>query len=68
MKVVHALLKGASVLFFSILFFLILTPLSILLRVMRIDLLKLKIDPELKSYWVSRPNEQAQKNSMHSQF
>jgi hypothetical protein len=34
-----------------LIFFIILTPLGIILKILRIDLLKKKINPKIPSYW-----------------
>lgn len=43
--------KFTNPIIFSLIFFIILTPLGIILKFLRIDLLKKKINPKITSYW-----------------
>lgn len=52
----------------AVLFFGIVTPVSMLFRFMGLDLLNLKLHRAQKSYWVKRQVKQLSANSFYSQF
>ena len=52
----------------AIMFFLIFTPIGLLLRLMGKDLLRLRMDSEEQSYWVKREADTQQMGSMKNQF
>lgn len=54
-----------SQVFMALLYFIFVIPIGIILRFLGKDLLRLKIDKNLKSYWIERNRPM---NSMKSQF
>ena len=52
----------------AILFFVVLTPVGFLLRLVGRDALRLKRDPMAASYWIPRRLQRQAPNSMHRQF
>ena len=52
----------------ALLFFLVLTPLSLLIRALGTDLLKLRIDRDLPSYWVNRYPPGPEPKSLKDQY
>ncbi len=52
----------------GILFFGIFVPMAIILKLLRKDLLSLKLSPDAESYWVLRDREERRMQSMKNQF
>lgn len=52
----------------SLLFFITVTPTAIVMRMLRKDLLRLKLDRNAKSYWISRGKTENPMGSMKNQF
>ena len=52
----------------GILFFLVITPVALVTRLFGRDTLKLKLEPEAKSYWVDRDADAFKSGSMKDQF
>lgn len=52
----------------SILFMLVFTPAGLILRLMRKDLLKQKIDKNKVSYWITRKNDAFDAKTLENQF
>lgn len=52
----------------AVLFFIVFLPIGLLLRVMGKDLLRLKLEPDAKTYWISRDSEESKMGSMRNQF
>jgi hypothetical protein len=52
----------------GVLFFLVLTPVAILMRWADRDVLRLRFDPATASYWIIRPSGGDRQTSMTSQF
>jgi hypothetical protein len=67
MKFGALLAKIMNPIFLTIMFFGIITPAGLILRLFRKDLLSMRLDPNAKSYWVSRktPDHEA---GMKNQF
>ena len=57
--------KFVSPIVMGLIFFLVVTPTSIIIRLVRKDLLKLKKEKNLNSYWINRPKI---KSDMKNQF
>ena len=51
-----------------ILFYLVFSPVGIILRLIRKDILHLKIEPNRKTYWIDRENKKSDKSSYERQF
>ncbi len=52
----------------GVIFFFIMTPLGLILRIFSIDLLRLKLDPSLESYWTERKPPGPRPDSMGDPF
>ena len=52
----------------SLLFFIAVTPTALIMRMMRKDILRLKLDRNAKSYWISRSKTNNPMGSMKKQF
>ncbi|MEM7318315.1 MAG: SxtJ family membrane protein [Pseudomonadota bacterium] len=52
----------------GILFFLTVTPVGLIMRAFRKDMLNQTFDPEADSYWIQIPAEQSAESSMQNQF
>lgn len=52
----------------TLLFFLVVTPTAVIMRALGKDLLKLKLDPAAKSYWIERTDNDQPAGSMRNQF
>ena len=52
----------------TLVFFLIFTPVGLITRLFRIDLLSRKLEPESKSYWLKRENPPFDPDSYEKQF
>lgn len=52
----------------GLMFYLVITPAGLLIRLLGKDLLRLKPDPDASSYWVPREPPGPEKNSLHRQF
>jgi len=52
----------------GIMFFLVITPIGLLMRLLGKDLLRLKFDPDAPSYWILREPPGPEKDSLHRQF
>lgn len=52
----------------SLLFFIAVTPTALVMRLLRKDLLSLKIDRKVKSYWIDRSKTDNPMGSMKNQF
>ena len=68
MKVAHALGWFNTRLILIVLFYLVFTPIGLVLRLFGKDLLNRKIDPEAKSYWIPRPKEPFDEKRYERQF
>lgn len=51
-----------------VIFYLVFTPVGLFLRLLRKDLLNLKKDPKLNSYWIDKPQKEFDKHSYEKQF
>jgi hypothetical protein len=60
--------KVVSPIVMGILFFLTVTPTGLIMRVVKGDLLKQKIDPQATSYWIEIDPAQEEASSMRRQF
>lgn len=60
--------KLVSPVVMAVIFFTVLTPMGILLRLLNKDILKLKIDKSQKSYWVLRTPPGPEPKSLINQF
>jgi hypothetical protein len=49
-------------------FYLVVTPIGLLMRALKKDLLRLKLDPAAKSYWIVREPPAPKPQSMSKQF
>lgn len=49
-------------------FFAVVTPTALLMRLARKDLLRLRIDPSLRTYWIERPRAAPGRETMRDQF
>lgn len=52
----------------GVMFYLVITPIGLLMRLAGKDLLRLKFDPDSPSYWIRREPPGPDKNSLHRQF
>lgn len=52
----------------SILFYIVLTPIGLILRLFRKHLLDLKIDKKAETYWIGRKSEKKRGNNFENQF
>jgi len=52
----------------AVLFFLVVTPIGVVFKLLRKDILGVKIDKETKSYWVKKDNVDKDKSSYERQF
>jgi hypothetical protein len=52
----------------GVMFYLVITPIGLLMRLTGKDLLRLKFDPDCPSYWIRREPPGPDKNSLHRQF
>lgn len=52
----------------GVMFYLVITPIGLLMRLTGKDLLRLKFDPDSPSYWIRREPPGPDKNSLHRQF
>ena len=52
----------------SLLFFIAVTPTALIMRVLRKDILRLKLDRNAKSYWINRSETENPMGSMKKQF
>lgn len=52
----------------SVMFYLVITPIGLLMRLLGHDLLRLKPNPDTASYWIVRNREQDPMQSMRNQF
>ena len=52
----------------GLLFFLVFTPTAIIMRLLRKDLLRLKKEPGIMSYWISRSAESDPPTNMKNQY
>jgi len=52
----------------GIMFYLVITPIGLIMRAMGKDLLRLKLDRECRSYWIEREPPGPEKNSLNRQF
>jgi hypothetical protein len=60
--------KLVNPLVLSALFFLIFTPMALLMRAFGKDPLRLKFDPSAESYWIPRTGSEIESDSMRQQF
>lgn len=60
--------KIVSPIVLAAIFFLIVTPTGLLVRLVGKELLKKKLEPAAESYWVERQSNSTEANSMHNQF
>jgi saxitoxin biosynthesis operon SxtJ-like protein len=63
-----AISKRVNPVMMAIIFFGVLTPIGLLLRLLGKDLLHLRFEPHRPSYWVDRSSESARPGSMTNQF
>jgi hypothetical protein len=52
----------------GVMFYLVIAPIGLLMRLLNKDLLRLKLDPDASSYWIRREPPGPDKNSLHRQF
>jgi hypothetical protein len=52
----------------AVIFYLVMLPIGLMLRAFRKDLLRLKLDGQTKTYWISRVDSRPQAESMRQQF
>ena len=52
----------------GIIFFIVITPIGLIMRLMRKDLLNLRLNQDASSYWVARNKEMDNNSSMTQQF
>lgn len=52
----------------GVMFYLVITPVGLLMRLTGKDFLRLKFDPDTASYWIRREPPGPEKNSLHRQF
>lgn len=52
----------------GIMFYLVITPIGLLMRLAGKDFLRLKFEPSSSSYWIRREPPGPEKNSLHRQF
>lgn len=64
-QLVHRIMAPVQL---GIVFFLFLTPIALLMRLFKIDPLRLKSDPKLESYWIEGGREADQPDQMKYQF
>lgn len=60
--------KVMTTVILSILFYFILTPMSIVMRLLKNNFLELKIDKKAKSYWKTKDNSLYKKDSLEKQY
>lgn len=60
--------KATSPVLLAILFFLILSPFAVVMRLFRKDTLHYSREPDLESYWITRTVEERSKQSMLNQY
>jgi hypothetical protein len=60
--------KFTSPVFLGVIYLLFFTPMGLLLRLFRADPLRRKLDPEAKTYWITRPTEMDPGKGMKHQF
>lgn len=65
MKAVLSLIKGFILL---LLFFILITPIALIIRIFGMDLLRLKSDGAAASYFIERKPSGSTRSSMKSQF
>ena len=68
MKVVSVIGMFITALLTIFIFYIIFTPVGILLRILGKDILNLKADPKLKTYWIDRPSKEFNKSDYERQF
>jgi len=68
MKGAHFIGNVITGIILSILFYFIFTPVGIIARMLRKDLLDKKLQPERDSYWIKRKQEEFQKEHFRQQF
>ena len=52
----------------GILFFLVITPIALLMRILGKDSLRMRLDPEAKTYWIKRDPPGPDADSLKNQF
>jgi len=52
----------------GVMFYLVITPIGLLMCMFGKDFLRLKLDPDCPSYWIRRDPPGPEKNSLHRQF
>jgi len=52
----------------GVMFYLLIMPIGLFMRLLGKDLLRLKTDPQAPSYWIQRVPPGPEKNSLHRQF
>ena len=52
----------------GIIFFIVITPIGLIMRLMRKDLLNLRLNQDTSSYWIARNKEMDNNSSMTQQF
>ena len=68
MKVAHFIGNVITGIILSILFYFVFTPVGIVIRILRKDLLDKKLQPEQDSYWIKRKQEEFHKEHFRRQF
>ncbi len=68
MKLAAALAWFNTRLILGIVFFLIFTPIGLILRLLRVDLIKQRWDEKAKSYWIKRPEEPFDPSNYEKQY
>lgn len=60
--------KITSPIIMALLFYVVITPMGMMLRLFGWDPLRLKYDPQAATYWISRSKQTSEQNSMTNQF
>ena len=67
-KVAHAIGWFNTRVILALVYYILLTPIGLIMRLFGKDLLNVKIRKEEKSYWIRRPNTAATKETLERQF
>lgn len=68
MRILNGLYKVFELIFFSVLFFGLVAPIGICYRLMRRDVLNLRLHTAQKSYWIERYQAQTNPQDFCTQF
>ena len=52
----------------GIIFYIVITPISFILRILKLDILNILLDKNKKSYWIERSNSIKNKNFFHNGY